>query len=526
MSNVKIDIAAEFKGKKAFEDAEDKTSSLQKNTDKLAKALLAAFSVKKIIDFGKASFEAFAEDQKAAAKLANTVKNLGLEFANPQIADFIDNLTKATGVADDKLRPAFQALLTTTGSLTHSQELLKNAIDISAGSGIDLENVAQDLANAYVGNTKGLKKYNLGLTNAELKASKFEDIMVKLNKQFSGAQQVVLNTYAGKVDYLKNRAAEAQETIGKGLVDALGMLTGQTDDVTKLGDAFDSMALYLANVERGLGVVGSKLTAIGEIPFVGDILKFGQQYFSIAGLLNKLGEDANHVKSTGFSFFGSQFDDYTKKKNADALAKAEADAARRQKELADAQKKQTKALKEQALLKKQGSIFDMQQIQLVAALKGKLSDEERDRVLLQLAILQGNEEAAAKLSAKIADSIDKTGQLKAMINSVEATSNPFKQWQDALNGILQTMTEIQNKAGAKYDVGGHEIGSLVPIPITPITPYYGGGSGGGNVSDASGFAGVVVQIDGKTVATAMQDQSLSGNQTTVYRGGGGSFQFS
>ena len=66
------------------------------------------------------------------------------------------------------MRPAFQGLLTTTGSLTQSQKLLNDAITISRASGIDLATVASDLGKGYVGVTKGLLKYNTGLTKAEL----------------------------------------------------------------------------------------------------------------------------------------------------------------------------------------------------------------------------------------------------------------------------------------------------------------------------------------------------------------------
>jgi hypothetical protein len=79
-----------------------------------------------------------------------------------------------------------QTLLTTTGSLVNSQKMLAQAVEISRGSGVELSTVVQDLNNAFVGNTKGLKKYNLGLTQAELKVASFADIQKKLNDQFSG----------------------------------------------------------------------------------------------------------------------------------------------------------------------------------------------------------------------------------------------------------------------------------------------------------------------------------------------------
>ena len=190
--------------------ADKSVKSFEKTIKGLGRTLGITLSATAVVAFGKKAAQAFIQDQKEATRLATAVKNLGLEFANPAIASYIDRLAMASGVADGQLRPAFQALLTTTGSLTKSQELLTQAIDISAASGFALETVAQDLASAYVGNTRSLRKYNLGLTQAELKAKSFTEIQALLNKQFSGANAAYLDTYAGKISMLGVVAGEAQ----------------------------------------------------------------------------------------------------------------------------------------------------------------------------------------------------------------------------------------------------------------------------------------------------------------------------
>jgi hypothetical protein len=116
-----------------------------------------------------AAAKAFAADEKAANRLAMSVKNLGLGFETPRIERYISELSAMSGVTDDELRPAMQKLLQTTGSVAKAQELLSQATDISAGSGVDYETVVNDLSMAYVGQTRGLRKYSLGLSVAELK---------------------------------------------------------------------------------------------------------------------------------------------------------------------------------------------------------------------------------------------------------------------------------------------------------------------------------------------------------------------
>ena len=142
-ADVRIDIAAQFVGKKAFKDAETATDRLSKNVKGLAKGLLAVYSAQKIMSYAKASVKAFAEDEKAAASLGQTLKNLGLAYgANvATVNGFINRLEMQTGVLDDELRPAMDRLLRATGDVTKSQELLGLALDISAGTGPKLRGV-------------------------------------------------------------------------------------------------------------------------------------------------------------------------------------------------------------------------------------------------------------------------------------------------------------------------------------------------------------------------------------------------
>ena len=203
MADLRVDIASEFTGKAAFTKAQKATSSLDKAVGKLGKQIASVFAFTKIVAYGKASVKAFVEEERAVSQLTTAVKNLGLAFAQPQINNFIDRLQSSSAIVDDELRPAFQALLTTTGSLTKSQELLSLAIEGSRGSGIALTTVSQDLANAYNGNTRGLRKYNLGLTKAQLTTISFSDVQERFARQFSGANAAYLDTYAGKLDVLR-----------------------------------------------------------------------------------------------------------------------------------------------------------------------------------------------------------------------------------------------------------------------------------------------------------------------------------
>ena len=156
--SIRIDLLAEFVGRKAFKQADTATAKLTKNVKGLAAAFGLAFTARAVVNFSKQSVKAFAADEAAAQRLTTAVVNLGLGFQDMQIKQFIQSLETSSAVLDEQLRPAMQALLLQTGSVVKSQELLRLSIDTAAGSGVDLQTVVNDIAQAYIGNVKGLKK--------------------------------------------------------------------------------------------------------------------------------------------------------------------------------------------------------------------------------------------------------------------------------------------------------------------------------------------------------------------------------
>ena len=379
---------------KALAKGQKQIGGFQKNVKNLGKAFGLAFGTTAVIAFGKASIKAFAEDEKAATKLTRTVNNLGLGFENARITKFISDLEKTAAVSDDVLRPAFTSLLTTTGSVEKSQKLLALALDISAGSGEDAATVANDLSNAYVGNTKGLTKYRLGLTKAELAGKSFSEIQDLLNKQFSGQNADRLDTYAGKMEALAVASDNAKEIIGKGLVDALSML-GENDSVSNLADDMESVALYIGDAIRGVGVLVEYLKSIPGAGILFDAFKLGFKSTPL-GLLNELGR-ANRVAPKPFStpMTVSGATD-SGAKYAKARAAAEAAAAKRQKELLALQKKSALAEKNKLSLSKAAAVFDSQRISIAAALKATYDKE----TILRLEALMAIENDQGDLALK------------------------------------------------------------------------------------------------------------------------------
>ena len=280
MANVMIDIAAEFTGNKAFKQADSSTDKLTKNVKKLAGAFGLAFSATAVLAYGKAAVKAAAEDEKAQKQLALALKNVGLGRDAASSEDYIQRLQSEFGILDDKLRPAYQTLAVATQNTNEAQRLLNLSLDISAATGKDLASVTGALSRAYLGNNAALSRLGVGISKADLKAGKFEDIISQLEGTFKGAATESANTFQGSIDKLGVAAANASEIIGTSLIDALKGL-GDQDSVDNLASAMQNTAIYIADVIRGIGVLTEKLKSlpgvsglnVGMIPILGTYLE-------------------------------------------------------------------------------------------------------------------------------------------------------------------------------------------------------------------------------------------------------------
>jgi len=290
MANVIIDIAAEFTGKKGFKQAETATDKMTKNVKKLAGALGLAFGGQQILAYGKAAIKAAAEDEKAQKQLALALKNVGLGRDAASSEEYIQRLQSEFGILDDKLRPAYQTLAVATQNTNEAQRLLNLSLDISAATGKDLASVTGALSRAYLGNNAALSRLGVGISKADLKAGKFEDIIGQLETTFAGAATQSANTFQGSIDKLAVASANASEIIGTGLIDALKGL-GEQDSVDNLASAMQSTAIYIADVIRGVGELTEKLKSlpgvsglnVGMIPILGTYLEILRGMGQVAG---------------------------------------------------------------------------------------------------------------------------------------------------------------------------------------------------------------------------------------------------
>jgi len=514
-TSLAIRIAAIFDNK-GLKQAGKEVKGLQSAVKKLAGAAGIGLSTAAVINFGKQAAKAFIEDQKAASRLAMSVKNLGLAFETPRIEEFIAQLSRASGVTDDQLRPSMQKLLQTTGSVAKSTELLTQALDISRGSGVDFETVVNDLSMAYVGQTRGLRKYSLGLSQAELKTMSFADVQARLAKQFTGSNAAFLETYAGKMQILSTAAGEASETIGKGLVESLSILAGDGNTVQPIADSMQELATYISDVITGLATMVAEFKKLpGVEKYVTEIFPaylrntpFGTVLEGIRRFAPKTTPGMGGYPS---SALGGTFVD----PNDAARNKAEADAAKRAKELAALQKKTLDTQKKSLALQKASKALNLEAIGIEAALKGQLSETDRLSLLLQKAILEGNANLATQLSDQLDSAIKRQNELRLSLLTTPKAPNPYEDWKIP-EGLLNYTASSLGISTSQLQNSPVDISSSFTDAQMELALAYNAAKA---AEDKVTYVNVYLDGDVVTgaISTVQTNNSLSGSFTDVNR---------
>jgi hypothetical protein len=257
--------------KKAKRDIDDLGTNAKGFSSSFSKSMLgagaaigAAFSVgaigSNVIDFFKDSMTAALADEKAMRSLEIALQNVGAAHQVAPVEKFIDALARETGVADDQLRPAFQKLVTATEDVGLSQQNLQLAMDISAGTGRDLEAVTLALARAYTGSTTGLSRLGAGLDANLLKSKDMDKITAVLSDRFSGQAAAAADTYQGKINKLNIAVDEGKELIGVALLDAVNEISEAFGGTGGMADTVDTASQAVADFIRGVSLTIKPVT--------------------------------------------------------------------------------------------------------------------------------------------------------------------------------------------------------------------------------------------------------------------------
>jgi hypothetical protein len=502
MSNIVIDIAAEFTGNKAFKQAETSTEKLTKNVKKLAAAVGLGFGTAQILAFGKASVKAALEAQSQQERLANLVKvTVGATDAQVQaLNEQATALEKIGVVSAGNITQTQSQLATFNLQIDTIKQLTPAILDYvtaekgAAASASDFKSMTNGLAQALNGNFASLTKVGFVLDDVTKKtikegteAERTAALVKVLDSTYKDFNKNLANTPTGQMQKLGNAADDVKVIIGTGLLDALKSI-GEDTSVETLADNMQAVAFYVADVTRGIGKLTSALKNIpiigslnvGMIPILGTYLE----------ILRATGKQASIQKSSDNSHLKSLQNQFAVSKKITAQSKIltkETAAQLKAKRLQNAVDKANLALG------KGEEIFDMDKIQIAAALTGQAEalgkatnaaqvlaitqdvarlNVKKSILALDDAIASKDEAAIIAATAKLNADLKILGALSGQsikLSDIKIILDSLKP-KDLINqaNLNQALASIQQMLGLLASMNG--IISTAAIAATAVTP--------------------------------------------------------
>ena len=412
--------------------------------------------------FTKNSIQAALAQERLDKQLQLTLKSIGQEFALPDVKNFIADLQRATNVTEDQLVPSLQRLIAQTGDLQSSQYLLSKALDISAGTGQDLDSVLNAINKAAIGQYTAIGKLGVGFTAAEAKAMGFVQLMQNLDK-YGGSAEAQTKTLAGQLTSFRISAGEATETLGQGLLTSVSLLATGSDQLDVFGYKLEKVATQFADImvgtagtfeKKGLGayldffkVALEGIT--GEATYAGNTLqKIEQEGIKLRE--KRILQERGYVGLSQITIDALEQQRLYGKKEISTqqlLQKIQKDILAREKALTKEKDAQAALDKKKAEL---SAMFDIDRINLQAALSRKLSAEDELRVKILQKLADGTKSAVdeaqryADVLKVIEDGQITTGEIDMLAKKWGMTTTAVQLY---LKGLLDSNDELRKMLG-------------------------------------------------------------------------------
>jgi hypothetical protein len=353
----------------------------------------------------KSSVRAALEQERLDKSIEQSLSSINELGSLGSVKTLIADLQTATNITEDQLTPALNGLIISTGDLGKAQDLLSVAIDTSKGSGVDLLTVTDALGKANRGQFRALGQLGLGFNAVTAEEMGLADITDYLTLKFGGAAKRATETFGSKLDDLKISAGEAQENLGQGFITAAEIIMGSSNSTDVFGAKLELLGLnggyILIALADKVNKIQESFSGLSKKISSDPILKF---FFGTAKSIPVLGGWIEGFR--GLAEDGKKIAESSKKtveqteEQKAAAAKLAALQAKFDKFAAAALDKNRKLTKEKAaqaaLDKKKAeieSMFDIDKINLQAALSRKLSGEDELRVKILQKLADGTAKA-------------------------------------------------------------------------------------------------------------------------------------
>jgi hypothetical protein len=419
--------------------------------------------------FAKNSIQAALAQERLDKSVEQSLRSINELDQLPNVNSFISGIEKASNITKDRLTPAINGLIIQTGNLTKAQDLFSIAVDTSVGAGRDLNQVSDALGKASRGNFKALGALGLGFDAATAKQVGLADITDYLTLKFSGSAKRAADTFGGELDSLKISAGAAQTSLGQGFITATEIIVGGADASDYFGTKLESLGLNGGYILVALADKASKITkAFSSLGKKIEGNRFLRLIFDssnipiIPGLVSGFSMLAKEGKKVTETTKKTLKQTKEQKAVADKLAALQArldklagDTLNKQKKLTEEKRAQEALDKKKAELE---AMFDLDRINLQAALSRKLSGEDELRVKILQQLADGTKKAVdeaqryADVLKVIEDGKITTGEIDSLAQKwgistkeVELYLRKLFESNDELRKMLALLDEISKK---------------------------------------------------------------------------------
>lgn len=213
-------------------DANNSMDKLNKTIANVGKTIIAAFSVREIVNFSKECFAAYSNQLQQEQKLTEIMRSrIGATDAEIESVRALASEQQKLGVVGDEVALAgaqqiatFATTSDTINTLLPAMENLavqQHGVNVSSG---DMVSIANLMGKALQGQVGALSRVGISFTDAQEKILKYGTEEEKaatlaqvITDNVGNMNEVLAQTPEGKVQQLKNTLGDLQETLGAAL---------------------------------------------------------------------------------------------------------------------------------------------------------------------------------------------------------------------------------------------------------------------------------------------------------------------
>lgn len=242
--NIDIVIKARDQASKKFGRVGKSASGLSRTLRRLALAGGAYLSARAVKNFVGSSLTAYGRQEQAAKKLGDALALIGPEAAGqvPGMEKFARSIQRVTTIGDEAILE-LMSLGAGLGKLSGKglKDATLAAMGLSRLLGIDTVAAMRLVARAAVGDTSMLARYGIKLDETLTPQEKFNELMRRGAEAFSLAEGEA-ETYAGRLQQMKNAWGDLTESIGKSIATSdlmSGAISSMTWGFQNAGDLWE-----------------------------------------------------------------------------------------------------------------------------------------------------------------------------------------------------------------------------------------------------------------------------------------------